>query len=73
MWNVVEDPSWANLKPEEGDGGARKGQVAWNKGIRGKYKHSPEANKRQSERQQGSKRKPLTEETKQKNTIKIIR
>ena len=72
LWNVVDDPGWANLKPEEGDGGARKGQVPWNKGIRGVYKHSPEANKRQSDRQRGAKRKPLTEETKQKIRTKLL-
>jgi hypothetical protein len=72
LWNIVEDPAWANLKPEEGDGGARKGQVAWNKGICGVYRHSPEANKKQSERQRGTKRKPLTEETKQKIRLKLI-
>jgi len=72
LWNVVEDPVWANLKPEEGDGGARKGQIAWNKGLRGVYKHSPEANARQSQRQLGTKRKPLTEETKEKIRLKLL-
>lgn len=72
LWNVVEDPMWANLKPEEGDGGARKGQIAWNKGLKGVYKHSPEANARQSQRQLGTKRKPLTEETKDKIRLKLL-
>ena len=72
LWSVVEDPMWANLKPEEGDGGARKGQIAWNKGLRGVYKHSPEANARQSQRQLGTKRKPLTEETKEKIRLKLL-
>jgi hypothetical protein len=71
LWNIVDDPAWANLKPEEGDGGARKGQIAWNKGIKGVYKHSPEANARQSERQRGTKRKPLSEETKEKIRLKL--
>lgn len=72
LWNVVDDPSWANLKPEEGDGGARKGQKAWNKGIKGVYKHSPETNARQSQRQKGTKRKPLSEETKLKIRTKLL-
>lgn len=72
LWNIVEDSSWANLKPEEGDGGARKGQIAWNKGLKGVMKHSPEANKRQSERQTGSKRQPLSEATKQKIREKLL-
>ena len=71
LWNVVEDDTWANLKPEEGDGGARKGQVPWNKGLRGIIKHSPEANKRQSERQRGIKR-PMSEETKAKIRAKLL-
>jgi len=72
LWNIVEDAAWANLKPEEGDGGARKGQVAWNKGLRGLYKHSPEANARQSERQRGKKSKPMSEETKTKIRKKLL-
>lgn len=72
LWNVVEDPAWANLKVEEGDGGARKGQIAWNKGLKGFYKHSPEANARQSERQTGTKRKPLNEATKAKIREKLL-
>jgi len=72
LWNIVEDSSWANLKPEEGDGGARKGQIAWNKGLKGVMKHSTEANKRQSERQTGSKRQPLSEATKQKIREKLL-
>jgi hypothetical protein len=72
LWNVVQDVTWANLKPEEGDGGARKGQHAWNKGLKGVIKHSPEANQRQSERQKGSARKPLSEETKTKIREKLL-
>lgn len=72
LWNIVESNHWANLKPKEGDGGANKGQVAWNKGINGVYKHSSEANAKQSERQRGIKRKPLTEETKEKIRLKLL-
>jgi hypothetical protein len=50
----------------------RKGQVAWNKGLKGIIKHSPEANKRQSERQTGSKRNPLNESTKEKIRKKLV-
>jgi hypothetical protein len=72
LWNIVDDNAWANLKPEEGDGGARKGQTAWNKGLKGVYKHSIETNARQSARQLGSTRKPLTEETKLKIRQKLL-
>lgn len=72
LWNVVSDSSWANLKAEEGDGGARKGQVAWNKGIFGIYKRTPEANARQSARQTGTTRKPLSDETKAKIREKLL-
>jgi NUMOD3 motif len=46
LWNIVEDPGWANLKEEQGDGGrqseevrkkigaAGKGRIPWNKGKR---------------------------------------
>ena len=44
LWNIVDSHDWANLKPEEGDGGEtpgsgerlsklRKGNPPWNKGI----------------------------------------
>ena len=72
LWNVVQDDLWANLKPEEGDGGARKGQLAWNKGLVGTYKRSLDSRTKQSERQKGSKRKPLTEETKAKIREKLL-
>jgi hypothetical protein len=34
LWNVVDDRSWANLKPESGDG-FPEGNTPWNKGKQG--------------------------------------
>lgn len=44
LWDVVNDPSWANLKPEIGDGG-------WGKKLG--YKHSKETRKKISQAKKG--------------------
>lgn len=33
LWSVVDSKKWANLKPENGDGGMRSDLVYWNNGV----------------------------------------
>lgn len=57
LWDVVENPEWANLKPESGDGGdpGPEGRKKIAEAQTGR-KHSPEENAHKSKRQTGIKR-----------------
>lgn len=55
LWNVANDPNWANLKNEEGNGGRTLGMLG--------KKHSDESKKKMSDAHKG---KVFSEETKKK-------
>lgn len=57
LWNIVESDEWANLKPEEGDGGdpGPIGRAKISESKIGK-KHSIEQNNNKSKRQLGTKK-----------------
>jgi hypothetical protein len=62
LWNVVDSSEWANLKPEDGDGGSIAGKT---NGMYGK-RHSVETRKKISQAEKG---KIVSEETRRKMSI----
>lgn len=56
LWDVVKSPDWANLKPEEGDGGGLKGEMNPRYGKPGTFlgrKHSDVTKKKMSRKKAG--------------------
>ena len=63
LWNIVESKEWANLRPEEGAGGAPSDEIKKkiSQTLKGR-KSSPETCEKLSKLRKGKKRNPFTQE-----------